>query len=177
MTYTADDHLKAISASASTYYYDPEGRRVRATSMGLDRRFVVGPTAGSDLEIIHMITGADDSVKAVYIYAEGRPVMRFGVDSNGDINPVTVRFYLEDASGSVLGLARNDGTLGPRFRYDGFGIAGTEAGLSAPTVEVADGTGGDFRFHGACLEAHTGFYHMRARDYDPETGSFLECDP
>ncbi len=174
-TYTVDDRLSTISKSGNTtsYYYDPEGRRVRATSTGLDRRFVVGPSIGSSLEVIHMITDASDNVKAVYIYAGDQPLMRFEVDGSG--NPSNAKFYMEDASGSVLGLANATGGLDARFRYDGFG--NTRSGFTDPTTFTATGSGGDFRFHGAWLESNTGFYHMRARDYDPETGRFLERDP
>lgn len=174
-TYTVDDRLSTISKSGNTtsYYYDPEGRRVRATSTGLDRRFVVGPSIGSSLEVIHMITDASDNVKAVYIYAGDQPLMRFEVDGSG--NPSNAKFYMEDASGSVLGLANATGGLDARFRYDGFG--NTRSGFTDPTTFAATGAGGDFRFHGAWLEANTGFYHMRARDYDSESGRFLERDP
>jgi hypothetical protein len=83
--------------------YDPEGRRIRASRTGLERRFVVGPTVGTDLEVIHMITDQNDAPKCVYIYAGDQPLMRFEVEATGE--PINPRVYLEDASGSVLGLA------------------------------------------------------------------------
>jgi RHS repeat-associated protein len=47
----------------------------------------------------------------------------------------------------------------------------------AAAAHYAAGTGGDFRFHGGWLEVDTRYYHMRARDYDSDTGRFLERDP
>jgi RHS repeat-associated protein len=66
-----------------------------------------------------------------------------------------------------------------RFRYDGFGVARLPSGYTDPAATGAfpAGAGGDFRFHGHWLEADTGFYHMRARDYDPASGRFLSRDP
>lgn len=90
------------------------------------------------------------------------------IDSNG--NPV---YYLTDAMGSVIGLADGTGAEAGDFRYDSFGNL---RGLSGTPTLIAP-MGGDFRFQGQWLEAETGLYHFRARDYDAHTGRFISRDP
>ncbi len=180
MSYTVDDHLATYQSSSSSvsYYYDAFRRRNKSVDNQVGtRRFVRGPSPGSDLDVLHMITDDNDAAKCVYVYAGSQPLMRFTVDGSG--NPTNPIFYLEDAVGSVLGLADQNGTLTARFRYDGFGNARTGTGLSDPSTSayIPAGSGGDFRFQGAWLETVSALYHMRARDYDPETGRFIERDP
>ncbi|HRI15585.1 MAG TPA: RHS repeat-associated core domain-containing protein [Verrucomicrobiota bacterium] len=182
MTWTASDRLKTANRAGvtTTYAYDPAGRRTEAVKTGQTRRFIVGPTAGTDLEVIHAVTDGTTglgAIKALYVYAGDQPIMRFTVNaSTGALeNPV---YYLEDANGSVIAQVTAAGTT-TRFRYDGFGLARTPSGYTDPAASSTfpAGAGGDFRFHGHWLEADTGFYHMRARDYDPVTGRFLSRDP
>ena len=138
-------------------------------------------TADTDLEVIHAVTDTTTglgAIKALYVYAGDQPIMRFTVTSAGVLNAPD--YYLEDANGSVTALVNPAGVV-TRFRYDGFGVArvpGTGGYADPAAVSTyPPGTGGDFRFHGHWLEADSGFYHMRARDYDPTTGRFLSRDP
>jgi YD repeat-containing protein len=164
LTYDSLDRLKTVAGL--TYSYDGVNRRVKSTGTSLgERRFVVGPTAATDLEVIHMVTDASGNVKAVYVYAGNQPLLRFGVDGNGNPEPTTLVYYLEDAMGSIVGLANRSGTVTAKFRYDGFGNGRSGTGLSDPfTSSIPTGVGGDFRFHGAWLETTTKLYHMRARE-------------
>jgi RHS repeat-associated protein len=183
MTWTAGGRLKTAArtgVNTTTYAYDPAGRRTAADRTGQTRRFLVGPTAGTDLEVIHAVTDGTTgpgAIKAFYVHAGDQPILRFTVNAaTGALeNPV---YYLEDAQGSVVAQVTGGGTV-TRFRYDGFGVARLPSGYTDPAATGAfpAGAGGDFRFHGHWLEADTGFYHMRARDYDPASGRFLSRDP
>lgn len=182
MTWTAGGRLKTAARAGvtTTYAYDPAGRRTEAIRTGQTRRFLVGPTAGTDLEVIHAVTDGTTglgAIKALYVHAGDQPLIRFTVNATTGAleNPV---YYLEDAQGSVVGQVAGGGAV-TRFRYDGFGVARVPSGYTDPasTGTFPTGAGGDFRFHGHWLEADTGFYHMRARDYDPTTGRFLSRDP
>jgi RHS repeat-associated protein len=183
MTWTASGRLKTAArtgVNTTTYAYDPQGRRTTADRTGQTRRFLVGPTAGTDLEVIHAVTDGTTgpgAIKALYVHAGDQPILRFTVNAaTGALeNPV---YYLEDAQGSVVAQVTGGGTV-TRFRYDGFGVARAPSGYTDPAATGAfpAGAGGDFRFHGHWLEADTGFYHMRARDYDPASGRFLSRDP
>ena len=55
-----------------------------------------------------------------------------------------------------------------RYQYDPFGNT---------TVPLNGATGNRYRFHGSYFDDETGFYHMRARDYSPALGRFLQRDP
>ena len=183
MTWTAAGRLKTATKAGvtTTYAYDPTGRRTEAVRSGQTRRFIVGPTADTDLEVIHAVTDGTTGlggIKALYVHAGDQPILRFTVNpGNGALEgPV---YYLEDANGSVIAQATGATGAITRFRYDGFGIPRIPSTYTDPaaTTSFPSGAGGDFRFHGAWLEADTGFYHMRARDYDPVTGRFLSRDP
>jgi len=76
---------------------------------------------------------------------------------------------------SVVALTLDDGSVVERYAYDAFGT---------PTIHDAGGTprreapsGNRFLFTGREYDSETGFYHYRARTYDPGTGTFLQEDP
>ena len=106
-------------------------------------------------------------MQASFVYAGEHPLMR--IDASG--NAV---YYLEDATGSVLGLADDTGSEVARFAYDSFGIERSSSGSQAA---LPSSLHGDFRYHGQWQEASTGLYFVRARNYDPATGRFTSRDP
>ena len=126
MTWTAVDQLKTatVNGGVTTYKYDPMGRRIEAVKAGgITRRFVIGPTAGTGLEVIHAVANTNGVLQALYVYHGDRPIVRFTVDGTGKpVNPV---YYLEDAQGSVVALTDGAGTT-TRFRYDAFGVPRTK---------------------------------------------------
>jgi RHS repeat-associated protein len=163
------DRLTAVknltSGTTTNYIYDGEGRRVKATSAGNERYFLVTPASGSGLESTDLMFDQGGNISANYVYAGGySPFMK--LDANG--NPV---YYLTDGMGSVIGMANQSGQSVAKFSYDSFGNIRNQSG------SLADSTGGDFRFQGQWLESATGIYHFRARDYDSKTGTFLSRDP
>jgi RHS repeat-associated protein len=172
--YNAADQLtQVVLTNSSTtnfaYTVDGAGRRVKATANGAtERRFLVAPTVGDDLESPHLVADGSNSLKAGYVFLDGRPIVRY--NASGGANNV---YYLEDGMGSIIGLVDTNQASVAVFTYDGFGQTRSATGSQ---VAPPAGTGGDFRFHGLWLEADTGLYHARARDYDPRTGRFLSRD-
>ncbi|MEO1370036.1 MAG: RHS repeat-associated core domain-containing protein, partial [Acidobacteriota bacterium] len=167
LSFDADDRLAAVSDNGSplaSYTHDGERRRVSADSG--QRRFVVAPATGDGLESTHLVTDGTGAVAAAYVWAGQHALMRLG--------PGGRSYYLTDAMGSVIALADDVGTVTADFRYDGFGNLRSAVG---PAAQAPAGAGGDLRFQGGWLEESTGFYHFRARDYDPRTGLFLSRDP
>jgi RHS repeat-associated protein len=78
-----------------------------------------------------------------------------------------------DALGSVIALSDEHGKLVESYRYAPYGesygpgnSSGTEANSSNP-----------IRFTGQYLDSESDLYNMRAREYDPGSGRFLEVDP
>ncbi len=167
LTFDASDRLVAVAENGlpiADYTHDGEKRRVSA-DLGA-RRFLVAPTTSDGLQHTQLITDAQGSLAAAFVWAGDEALMRFG--------PSGTVYYLTDASGSVIALADSAGTVTAEFRYDGFG---NHRSANGPDAEAPTALGGDFRFHGHWLEESTGIYHVRARDYDPRTGLFLSRDP
>jgi RHS repeat-associated protein len=79
----------------------------------------------------------------------------------------TPSYYHTDTLGSVAHLTSDTGTTQRTLAYEPFGIERTNTG---------PGLGTPFKFTGEYHDA-TGLYHLRARQYDPETGRFLSRDP
>ena len=161
-----NDRLTSFTDSAAgtdmTYAYDGLGRRVRAGGSAGERRFLMAPAVGDGLDVPHLVADGDANLLTGYVYAGESPLMRFGPDG-----PM---YYLSDGQGSVIGLVDGGGAKVATFAYDSFGR------LRSSTGSAAGAAGGDFRFHGEWLEAATGLYYVRARDYDPHTGRFLSRD-
>ncbi|MBA4147413.1 MAG: immunoglobulin domain-containing protein, partial [Verrucomicrobia bacterium] len=174
LSYDTSDRVMFVTKNSqtTTYEYDAEGRRVKAVQGTTERRFVTGPTLDAGLDSPHLVSDGSGNVLAGYVHVGHRPLVRFEVDGSGNMDePV---FYLEDAMGSVINLANQSGTSLAAFQYDGFG---NQRGTTGHDAQVASGVDGDFRFHGQWLEAGSGLYHVRAREYDSVTGKFLTRDP
>jgi RHS repeat-associated protein len=169
--YNTADQLTAVTNGAAwvSYAHDAAGRRTVATNYNgtaTVRRFVMAGTPETDLESPLLITDTNGAVQQGFVYLGRNPLLRF--DANG--TPV---YYLEDAMGSIAGLADNTATKTASFNYDGFGNLRTHGG----STNTPTGTEGDFRFHGAWWEKGTDLYHVRAREYDQQTGRFISRDP
>ncbi len=163
--YNSTDHLTAIDVGGalSEYAYDAAGRRVSSSDAAGVRDYLVAPVLGDGLEAPHLavdrVTGA---ALARYVYGGEHALLR--IDSAG-----TAAYYLEDAMGSVIGIADGAGALSASVGYDAFGNVRSGAGVPSET-------GGDFRFQGMWLDP-SGLYHVRARHYDASTGRFVSRDP
>lgn len=169
LSWDEDDRLSAVTGREGgpvTYTHDADGRRVRAVFPGGERRMLVAPILGDGLDGTHLITDGEGAPLASYVYAGDLPLLRIE-----EGNPT---YYLTDEQGSVIALADAQGERVARFVYDGFGRLLEEEG---PAAGLPAGAGGDFRFQGMWLDAASGHYHARAREYDPETGRFLSRDP
>jgi RHS repeat-associated protein len=167
--YNTADQVRAVTNGSGwvTYTHDANGRRTFSTNSDfLVRRFLVAPAVGTDMHSPQLIANASATVQQGYVYLGDHPILRY--DSGG--NAV---YYLEDAMGSVAALVDASQTKIASFNYDGFGNVRSQSGSTSPPT----GTGGDFRFHSAWLEAASGLYNMRAREYDPRLGRFTSRDP
>jgi RHS repeat-associated protein len=172
--YNVKDQVASITngSANSVYSYDSGGRRVRASDNNgaTVRQFVLDSTGDGGLDSPVFITDGSGVLQQGYAYADDLPLFRYDASGN-------VTYYLEDAMGSVIGLAPDlnptTGTTTTLF-YDGFGRT---RGTNGPAPAIATAVGGDFRYHGAWLETATELYYMRARDYDFRSGRFVSRDP
>jgi RHS repeat-associated protein len=81
--------------------------------------------------------------------------------------------YHTDSLGSVVGLTNTSGNEVASYRYSPYGQEWSSDG-STPSAE-ADAN--PLRFTGQYLDSDSELYYLRAREYDSETGRFLEVDP
>jgi RHS repeat-associated protein len=78
-----------------------------------------------------------------------------------------------DALGSVVALSDDHGKLVEAYRYTPYGES-YGPGFSG---EAESDSLSSMRFAGQYLDSESDLYYMRAREYEPETGRFLQVDP
>ncbi|MEM9189324.1 MAG: putative Ig domain-containing protein [Myxococcota bacterium] len=155
----------ADGTTTTDYAFDGEGRRERVDNGTTERRYLIAPSPGAGYESVHAVLDELNALVMAYVYIDDQPLLRF--DSAGNAT-----YYLEDAMGSIVGLAGATGASTAVFHYDAFGNLLASSG-SASTLLTS--TLGDFRFHAMWLDP-TELYYVRARTYDPQTGRFLTWD-
>jgi RHS repeat-associated protein len=148
----ARGELASLDGGATTYTYDPLGRRVAATTSATRTTYRYDESnvlsASSPTETTSYLSGlALDQT--------------FLVSSGSDVHAL-----LTDALGSTLGLVASTGSLSTRYAYDPFG--GTSVSGETTTNALA--------FAGRELDSD-GLYDMRARMYAPTIERFLSRDP
>jgi RHS repeat-associated protein len=79
----------------------------------------------------------------------------------------TPSFYEYDGGGSVRQLTNSTGQVTDKYEYDAFGHSFT---LSGPTPN-------NYLYRGEQFDSDLGWYYLRARYYNPQTGRFLSRDP
>ena len=141
----------------STFTYAADGIRHSSVVNGNATDFVLD--ANMFVRELH-----NGLVKATYFMGASGPAYRRD-DGNGS----TVRWYLYDGLGSVLGEVDPNGNITARRKYDVYGL--TRAGSDAGTSK--------HKFVGQLghpSEDETGLTYMQARYYDPQTGRFENED-
>ena len=158
-TYTWDsrNHLNAISGgSATSFQYDPFGRRVLKTINGVTTQFLYdGPNPVQELD-----GGSPPNVTANLFTGRGIDEYFTRTDSVGTRN------FLTDMLGSTIALADSAGTLQTQYSYDPFGNVSIGGAASA----------NPYQFTGRENDG-TGSYFYRARYYSPTFQRFVAQDP
>jgi RHS repeat-associated protein len=96
-------------------------------------------------------------------------------DSNGDGTLDERLWVVQDANYNVTALFDNLGNVVERYFYDPFGQVTV---LDASWTERAGSAFGWFHLHqGGRLDATSGLYHFRHRDYSPTLGRWTSLDP
>jgi RHS repeat-associated protein len=145
----------AITPSAAlSYGYGADGVRVSQTVNGIGTRFVVD-AAVPYAQVVEEVS------------APGNVLHLVGDDRIARIEAGQVRYLHADGLGSTRALSNGSASVAERWWYEAFGA-----------VEERIGTAGNtFLFAGEQLDPNLGFYYLRARWMDPNTGRFLTQDP
>lgn len=158
-TYNYEDRLVQVRTPNSelvTYKYDADNNRVSSTTTAGTTKYLVD-TNRSLAQVLSEYSTAGD-VAASYVYADDLISMnRSGV----------VSYYHFDGLGSTRLLTDVHGAVTDTYQYDAFG---NQIARTGTTVN-------EFLFTGQQYDANVGFYYLRARYYQPETGRFGTHDP
>ena len=140
------------------YQYDAFGNRSAITHNGQTTEFVIDPTGLGSVVGEYASTGG-----AIAHYAQGMGLVS-RIDATGQ-----PAYYAFDAIGNTVQLTGASGSVVNRYQYLPYGESlVTDESLPNPfwyggrSGVMRDGSGLDF---------------MRARDYDPELGRFIQPDP
>ena len=143
-------------ASAVAYGYDPMGQRVTRTEAGTSEHFLFDRQS---------VSGVPQVVESHDAGGETTAAWRFGHDAIAQARGGTTSFYGHDPHGNVRELSAANGDVTDRYGYLPHG------GQNA----VEGTTDNPIRGHGERLDSD--LYDLRARAYDPATGTFLSRDP
>ncbi len=97
----------------------------------------------------------------------------YGEGAIGLVNKKGGYAFHTDLLGSVVALSDDRGKLVESYRYTPYGEDYSSNGFD----EVGGSELNSIRYAGQYLDSESDLYNMRAREYEPETGRFLEIDP
>ena len=159
--YDSEHRIKSVGGGAVTLLYDGDGNRVQKTAGGVTTRYLIdelNPTGYP--QVVEAAAGG--GVQRRYAYGLGL------LSQSRLVNGAwAASFYGADGHSSVRLLTDAAGALTDTYDYDAFGNLLARAGA----------TPNDHLYSGEQFDSDLGLYHLRARDYDPQTGRFRTPDP
>jgi len=178
LAYDAENRL--VSAGAVSFGYDLMGRRNRRTlAPYADERYVWDGAL-----IIAEYDALSGSLTKKYIYGPGidQPVAMINVDAYG---AEMWYYYYADALGSVRLMTDAGGAIVESYTYDVYGrpyvmtTSGGDGNWLTEDTATSDysSIGNPYMFTGRRWDSDTKLYYYRMRDYSPQLGRFLQCDP
>jgi RHS repeat-associated protein len=162
-TYNLAHRVTSATTGSSTWSYSYDGDRNRlSASDGTNTTSYLWDT-NWDLPQLAMERDSSNNLVRRYVSDGQSPISM--TEGGGDY------YFLRDGLGSVVNVTSATGSTEWSYGYDPFGAARstTKNDPSAPDNPV--------QFDGQLLDSSTGLYDLRARVYDPSSGSFLSPDP
>jgi len=169
--YDSENELTSVvlpGGQTATYKYDALGRRIYRSFGGTTYQYVY------DNQDILAIVDQNDNLVALFTHGPG-------IDE-----PLEIRqgasgpeyFLHADGLGSIVAVTDGTGNVVERMQYEAYGqpVFLDERG-SSPAVESQSFTGSPYAFTGREWDQESGLYYLRARNYDPLTGIFIQQDP
>ncbi|WP_139131254.1 RHS repeat-associated core domain-containing protein, partial [Pseudomonas sp. ENNP23] len=178
--YTYDDQgrLSAVTDKVGTpiahYAYNALGQRVlKEVQQGTARTpytYLYGPD-GQVMGQVRYTTAGRKSQASYYVWLDSLPIAQINLTySAGTTIASTTLTYLHSDHLNTPRLATNQGgNLVWSWPSDAFGVG--QPNTYGSTIDVV------LRFPGQIADAHSGLYYNYFRDYDPETGRYVESDP
>jgi RHS repeat-associated protein len=155
-TYDAENRLTQLASDSTvigTYAYDGAGNRYAKTAGGVTTAYTLDLASS----LPGVLTETAGSSVTSYAYAGGP----LEIDRSG-----ATYWYLSDTLGSVRLVTDSTGASPATYAYTAFGSTRASTGTVANEV----------RFTGERTDGESGLEFLRARTYDPSTGTFLQRD-
>ena len=160
-TWDARNRLAGISGFnaqcsplSASFKYDALGRRTEKAINGRTVQYLY-----DGLDIVQEIESGAVSINYIRTLNIDEPLARVKADGS-------VRYYQQDALGSVIAMTDDTGVVKTQYSYDPFGGV-TISGESSDNPFQYTGREND----------NTGLYYYRARYYSPEIQRFISEDP
>ena len=181
-TYTYDQNGNERTAGSTTFTYDLVNRLKTLTSGTTTTTY----SYDGDGVRLQASTGAQANKKTNFLWDSNAPLAQLALERDGNNNLlrryqyghdlVSMRsgnsdsYYHYDSIGSVRNVTSSSGASQWTETYEPFGTIRTE------TKNQTSAPANLMKFTGEYADP-TGLYHLRARQYDPATGRFLQADP
>jgi RHS repeat-associated protein len=157
-THNLANELTSVTSSGSTdsYTYDGAGNRLQDAGST-----TTNYTWDTNAAVPLLATDVSSSATRRYTYADSLNSVKVGS---------TEYYYTHDTMGSVANLTNSSGAEQRTYTYEPYGSnRKTHNATGAPTNVM--------RFDSEYYDTSSATFDLRARNYDPGTGSFLENDP
>ena len=158
--YDSGNRLQSVNAGAVTYLHDGDGNLVSKTTGGVTTRYLIDSHnhTGHAQIVEEIVSGA---VQRQYTYGHDLISQQQLIGGQWQTS-----FYGYDGQGSVRYLTDDAGSVTDTYTYDAFG------NLIARTGSTPN----DYMYAGERFDPNVGFYHLRARYMNPQTGRFQSAD-
>jgi RHS repeat-associated protein len=155
--YDFENRLVSENGTAVMLTYDGDGNRVVKTTGGVATQYLVDDrNLTGYAQVLEELSGG--AVQRVYTY---------GLNRISQSQASGTSFYGYDGHGNVRILTDTTGAITDRYDYDAFGNIISQTG-STPNV---------YLYSGEQSDPNLGFYYLRARYLNPDSGRFLSLDP
>src|SRR5260221_3481499 len=186
LTYNFENNLTKYMTSAitDTYKYDGLGNRLESAHSSSRTRSITDITGSLSHVLEDYSLAGSGSVIGWYEYGLGL-IATWGPSSINSISS----YFLEDGMGNTRYTTTYAGGEGSALSYDPYGVNTGQSGngfgqapvkKNSKTVQTASITQNSgspgYQFDEQHLDLDSGFYYLRARNYDPATGRFLTRD-
>ena len=151
-----------LAPTTTTYTYDGDGIRTQA-STGTTNQSKTNFTWDVNRSLPQVVREASGSNSIYRRYFYGTDLLWMSTLENNS----NAFYFHYDPLGSVRNVTAQGGATQLTYDYEPYGTTRTQTGSSPPNL---------VKFTGE-YEDPTGLYHLRARQYDPGLGRFLQQDP
>jgi RHS repeat-associated protein len=157
--YDVENHLTNYNNGAAIYVYDGDGNRVRKTVSGVTTYYLIdGRNPSGFVQVLEELTTIGSTPSRLYSYGLDLISQR---QSSG-----TTSFYGYDGNGNTRYLTAANETVSDTYAYDAFGALFVSTGT----------TPNNYLYTGEQYDPNLGFYYLRSRYLNPNTGRFWTRD-